>query len=97
MKFVQSSVFSSPMSVKPAKHREEHVLIVFDGRGKKEIFLSEAAYSLGRGQNCDIRIQSQFVSRHHATLIRRSHNEIEDYYRNIYGNLDGFSHLNCHQ
>lgn len=82
------------MSVKPAKHREEHVLIVFDGRGKKEIFLSEAAYSLGRGQNCDIRIQSQFVSRHHATLIRRSHNETDEYYRIIDGNLDGKTSVN---
>ena len=82
------------MSVKPAKHREEHVLIVFDGRGKKEIFLSETAYSLGRGQHCDIRLQSQFVSRHHATLIRQSHNETEDYYRIIDGDLKGKTSVN---
>ncbi|MGK7893765.1 MAG: FHA domain-containing protein [Xenococcus sp. (in: cyanobacteria)] len=82
------------MSVKPAKHREEHVLIVFDGRGKKEILLSETAYSLGRGQNCDIRIQSQFVSRHHATLIRQSRHETEYYYRIIDGDLKGKTSVN---
>ncbi len=82
------------MSVKPAKHREEHVLIVFDGRGQKEIVLSDTAYSLGRGQDCDIRIQSQFVSRHHATLIKRSHNDTEEYYRIIDGNLKGKTSVN---
>ncbi|MDJ0897987.1 MAG: FHA domain-containing protein [Xenococcus sp. MO_188.B8] len=82
------------MSVKPAKHREEHILIVFDGKGQKEVVLSETAYSLGRGQNCDIRIQSQFVSRHHATLIKRSHNDTEEYYRIIDGDLKGKTSVN---
>lgn len=82
------------MSAKPAKHREEHILIVFDGRGHKEIVLSQAAYSLGRGQDCDIRIESQFVSRHHATLIKRSHNETDAYYRIIDGNLKGKASVN---
>ena len=82
------------MSVKPAKHREEHVLIVFDGRGQKEIILSQTAYSLGRGQDCDIRIQSQFVSRYHATLIKRSHNDAEEYYRIIDGDLKGKTSVN---
>ena len=82
------------MSVKPAKHREEHVLIVFDGRGQKEIVLSQTTYSLGRGQDCDIRIQSQFVSRYHATLIKRSHNDAEEYYRIIDGDLKGKTSVN---
>ena len=82
------------MSVKPAKHREEHILIVFDGKGQKEVVLSETAYSLGRGQNCDIRIQSQFVSRHHATLIKRSPNDTEEYYRIIDGDLKGKTSVN---
>ena len=82
------------MSVKPAKHREEHVLIVFDGRGQKEIVLSQTAYSLGRAQDCDIRIQSQFVSRYHATLIKRSHNDTEEYYRIIDGDLKGKTSVN---
>ena len=82
------------MSVKPAKHREEHILIVFDGRGKKEIVLSQTSYSLGRGPDCDIRIQSQFVSRHHATLIRRSHNDTEASYRIVDGDLTGKTSVN---
>ena len=82
------------MSVKPAKHHEEHVLIVFDGKGQKEIILDQTSYSLGRGQDCDIRIQSQFVSRHHATLIKQSHNDIEEYYRIIDGDLKGNTSVN---
>lgn len=39
------------MAGKPAQHREEHVLIVTDGKGRKEILLREEIYSLGREVN----------------------------------------------
>lgn len=77
------------MAAKPAKHRQEHVLIVIDGKGQKEIVLSERVYSLGRGQNCDIRLHSQFVSRHHATLFKRQDKEGEQYYRIVDGDSSG--------
>ncbi|MEL6927486.1 MAG: FHA domain-containing protein [Cyanobacteria bacterium J06600_6] len=81
------------MTVKPAKHREEHVLIVTDSKGYREIRLKEPAYSLGRGQQCDILLQSQFVSRHHATLIEREAEE-STYYRIVDGNSEGKTSVN---
>jgi pSer/pThr/pTyr-binding forkhead associated (FHA) protein len=82
------------MAVKPAKHREEHVLIVIDGKGQKEIVLEELTYSLGRGQQCDIRLNSQFVSRHHATLVKRSREDGNDYYRIVDGDSEGKASVN---
>lgn len=76
------------MTAKPVKHREEHVLIVTDGKGRREIKLQAETYSLGRGKQCNIVLQSQFVSRHHATLIRREQ-EDGNYYRIIDGNSEG--------
>ena len=81
------------MIAKPAKHREEHVLIVTDGKGHREIRLQDQTYSLGRGQQCNIILQSQFVSRHHATLIRRQE-EDGNYYRIIDGNSEGKTSVN---
>ncbi len=81
------------MIAKPAKHREEHVLIVTDGKGHREIRLQDQTYSLGRGQQCNIILQSQFVSRHHATLIRREE-EDGNYYRIIDGDSEGKTSVN---
>ena len=81
------------MTVKPVKHREEHILVVTDGKGHREIQLKDATYSLGRGVQCDIVLQSQFVSRHHATLTRRQEEE-GSYYRIIDGNSEGKTSVN---
>jgi len=81
------------MTAKPVKHREDHVLIVTDGKGHREIRLQEQAYSLGRGQQCNIVLQSQFVSRHHATLIRRETEE-SNYYRIVDGDASGKTSVN---
>ena len=82
------------MSAKPAKHRQEHVLIVQDGKGQREVILVKDTYSLGRGEVCDIRLHSQFVSRHHATLLKRSHDDGTDYYRIIDGDSEGKTSVN---
>ena len=81
------------MTVKPVKHREEHVLIVTDGKGHREIRLLDPTYSLGRGGQCDIVLQSQFVSRHHATLTKREE-EDSSYYRIIDGDSEGKTSVN---
>ena len=81
------------MTAKPVKHREEHVLIVTDGKGHREIRLVNPIYSLGRGGQCDIVLQSQFVSRHHATLIKRE-GEDNSYYRIIDGDSSGKTSVN---
>ncbi|WP_319420205.1 FHA domain-containing protein [Pleurocapsa sp. FMAR1] len=77
------------MTAKPVIHREEHILIVTDGKGHREIKLKDEVYSLGRGMQCSIVLQSQFVSRHHATLVRRQEEE-----RNCYRLIDGDSEGN---
>ena len=76
------------MTAKPVKHREEHILVVTDGKGHREIQLKRETYSLGRGAQCGIVLQSQFVSRHHATLIRREE-EDRNYYRIVDGDSEG--------
>ena len=81
------------MTVKPVKHREEHVLIVTDGKGHREVRLQNQTYSLGRGRQCDIVLQSQFVSRHHATLTKRK-GEDSSYYRIIDGDSEGKTSVN---
>jgi pSer/pThr/pTyr-binding forkhead associated (FHA) protein len=77
------------MSAKPAKHREEHVLIITDGKGQKEVILKDSMYSIGRGQQTDICLHSQFVSRHHATIIRRVQEDGQEYYRIVDGDSTG--------
>ena len=81
------------MTVKPVKRREEHILIVTDGKGHREIKLQNETYSLGRGAQCNIVLQSQFVSRHHATLIKRKEEE-GNRYRIIDGDTEGKTSVN---
>ena len=81
------------MTVKPVKHREEHILIVADGKGHREVKLQDETYSVGRGVDCGIVLQSQFVSRHHATLIKRLA-EDGNYYRIVDGNSEGKTSVN---
>lgn len=50
---------------------QNHLLIIEDDKGRKEFTLGESTYSIGRDPKSDIRLFSQFVSRHHATLVQR--------------------------
>jgi len=68
---------------------EGHVLIVQDDRGRHRFVLEGELYSIGRDHDCDIRLFSQFVSRHHATLMRIQDDDGHDAYRIIDGNLKG--------
>jgi pSer/pThr/pTyr-binding forkhead associated (FHA) protein len=47
-----------------------HVLIVKDRHGPKAYWLKAPMYTLGRDPSNSIRIDSQFVSRHHALLVQ---------------------------
>ena len=82
------------MTAKPVKHREEHILIVTDGKGHREVKLHNKTYSLGRGVQCNIVLQSQFVSRHHATLIKREDRDGGSHYRIIDGDCEGKTSVN---
>jgi pSer/pThr/pTyr-binding forkhead associated (FHA) protein len=82
------------MTARPVKHREEHILIVTDGKGHREVRLQDDLYSMGRSANCNILLQSQFVSRHHATLVKRQEEEDHHYYRIIDGDSEGKNSVN---
>ncbi|MEA5616451.1 FHA domain-containing protein [Cronbergia sp. UHCC 0137] len=74
-----------------AEPQENHLLIIEDDQGRKEFPLSNPVYSIGRDRNCNIRLMSQFVSRHHATLVRlpRPNNNNNYYYRIVDGDAKG--------
>ncbi|HIK55909.1 MAG TPA: FHA domain-containing protein [Synechococcales cyanobacterium M55_K2018_004] len=73
----------------PSEAHEKHLLIIEDDKGQEEYTLEQAIYSIGRDPRCDIRLVSQFVSRHHATL-RRHFNEDGSYdYCIEDGNFEG--------
>ncbi|MBE9127909.1 MULTISPECIES: FHA domain-containing protein [unclassified Coleofasciculus] len=71
------------------KANQNHLLIVEDERGRKEVTLEEPVYSMGRDEKSDIRLFSQFVSRRHATLVRREREDGSNYYQIVDGNLKG--------
>jgi pSer/pThr/pTyr-binding forkhead associated (FHA) protein len=77
------------MTGKPVLPQKEHFLIVEDDKGRQEIILNDPMYSLGRAQTCDIRLRSQFVSRHHATLFRCERENGASYYRIVDGDAAG--------
>jgi pSer/pThr/pTyr-binding forkhead associated (FHA) protein len=81
------------MTARPVKHLEEHILIVTDGKGHRAIRLQDDLYSMGRSAQCNILLQSQFVSRHHATLVKRQE-EDHHYYRIIDGDSEGNNSVN---
>ncbi|MBW4623036.1 MAG: FHA domain-containing protein [Cyanosarcina radialis HA8281-LM2] len=70
-------------------NQQRHLLIIEDDRGRREIVLNNSTYSLGRQSTCDIRLFSHFVSRYHATLIRRLREDGTYYYRIVDGDLQG--------
>ncbi len=54
----------------PLEPYHKHLLIIEDDKGRRQITLERPQYSIGRDQECDIRLVSLFVSRHHATLVQ---------------------------
>jgi pSer/pThr/pTyr-binding forkhead associated (FHA) protein len=72
--------------------QQAFILIVEDDKGRREIPLGDAVYSIysiGTDPQSDIRLFSQFVSKRHATLVRRHHEDGSVYYIIVDGNLKG--------
>ncbi len=69
--------------------QEAHVLIVEDDNGSRKFPLGGEVYTLGRDPESDIRLFSLFVSRRHATLVRREHGDGSYDYEIVDGNLNG--------
>lgn len=73
----------------PSDPHESHLLIIKDDRGEQELRLDQTRYSIGRDPTCNIRLVSQFVSRHHATIERRTQPDGSFYYHISDGNFQG--------
>lgn len=69
--------------------QQEHILSVEDDSGRREVILSLPVYVIGRSPDCDIILQSQFASRHHATLHRQQSEGGSSYYRIVDGDRKG--------
>lgn len=77
-----------------AQPHHNHLLIVEDDKGRRELPLDRSTYSIGRDKKCDIQLVSQFVSRRHATLLRRMRDDGSYYYRIFDGDRDGKASAN---
>ncbi|MDJ1178363.1 FHA domain-containing protein [Roseofilum sp. BLCC_M91] len=77
---------TDPSSTQP---QPTHLIIIEDEKGQRELTLQASVYSIGRHEQNDIRLYSQFASRRHATLIRLSKEDGSYYYRIIDGDLEG--------
>jgi len=68
---------------------QNHLLIIEDDQGRRGYVLSGSKYSIGRDPASDILLVSQFVSRHHATLMRITRDDGSYQYRILDGSFDG--------
>lgn len=69
---------------------QSHVLVIEEPASRKTILLEEAAYSFGRDASNSVVLFSKKVSRHHATLLRRTDQSNNCYsFWIIDGNLEG--------
>ncbi|MEY2976239.1 MAG: hypothetical protein RLZZ435_376, partial [Cyanobacteriota bacterium] len=82
----QSSFYSKPM---PVESHFSHLLIIEDDKGRREFVLDAETYSIGRDPHCDLRLISQFVSRHHATLVKKMEEDGNFRYEIVDGALNG--------
>ncbi|GAC1465070.1 MAG: hypothetical protein NVSMB70_11010 [Chamaesiphon sp.] len=76
------------------KTHQKHLLVLEDDQGRNEFTLQNSVYSIGRQSTCDIRLFSHFVSRQHATLVRRTREDGSYYYRILDGDLNGKASAN---
>jgi pSer/pThr/pTyr-binding forkhead associated (FHA) protein len=70
----------------PASY-QDHLLIIRDDKGEHKLALDLERYVIGRDPSCDIRLVSQFVSRHHAVLVRQPDESLG--YRIVDGDRQG--------
>lgn len=67
----------------------KHILRIEDDKGRREISLEAAVYSIGRDPKSDIRLFSLFVSRRHATLVQQQREDGSLHYQILDGDLNG--------
>lgn len=81
------------MVVASTSLKNNHYLIVKDDQGEREFPLMESKYTLGRKSDCTIYLDSHFVSRLHATLLRCLRNDGTVYFRILDG--DGLQQMSA--
>jgi pSer/pThr/pTyr-binding forkhead associated (FHA) protein len=79
----------STQTTMPVESHFSHLLIIEDDKGRREFVLDAETYSIGRDPRCDLRLISQFVSRHHATLVKRIKADGSFNYEIVDGVLNG--------
>ena len=78
------------MSYHPKNTQElEHILVVNTSQEQQIVVLKKDYYSIGRYRKNSIVINSQNISRKHATIIKYTNNNGEVYYSIIDGDLEG--------
>jgi pSer/pThr/pTyr-binding forkhead associated (FHA) protein len=79
----------------PIESQHNHLIIIEDEKGRRNFTLDQATYSIGRDPKCDLQLISQFVSRHHATLVKKNIEGSEDFrYQIVDGNAKGKASVN---
>ena len=73
----------------PVESHFSHLLIIEDDKGRREFVLDAETYSIGRDPRCDLRLISQFVSRHHATLLQKMQADGNYHYDIVDGDAQG--------
>jgi pSer/pThr/pTyr-binding forkhead associated (FHA) protein len=68
---------------------ENPTLVVTDDSGTRKIFLIADKYTIGREEDNTVRLNSDFVSRYHAILIKVRHDNRPDGYRIVDGSSSG--------
>jgi pSer/pThr/pTyr-binding forkhead associated (FHA) protein len=84
-----ASNLHSTQKTMPVESHFSHLLIIEDDKGRREFFLDAETYSIGRDPHCDLRLISQFVSRHHATLVKKMEEDGNFRYEIVDGALNG--------
>lgn len=66
----------SPQEAKPATAGNARLSVVMQGLAPQEIVLRSARILIGRGEEADVRIDSVFVSRFHALIVRHADQDL---------------------
>ncbi|MBD2178160.1 FHA domain-containing protein [Pseudanabaena sp. FACHB-1998] len=66
-----------------------HTLVVTDNSGTHKMPLIEDKYTIGREPDNTVQLNSDFVSRYHAVLLKVRHRNRPDTYRIIDGSASG--------
>ncbi len=72
-----------------SESHQSHLLIVEDDNGRRGLVLDGSEYAIGRDPTCEICLESLFVSRRHATLLRLPNGDGTHSYRIVDGDLEG--------